>query len=126
MRASPFFAPIFTGLALLGQTAPPQTFRQWMGGQEVGGSTLETKVDGQVREVRSREWMVLSRMGQEIRQEVLEIARKSPEGQLTFTWRLQLSSEPFEGRAEWSPQEPGVLTIHPTHGATVRKEVPAG
>jgi hypothetical protein len=39
-----------------------------MGGQEVGGSTLETKVDGQVREVRSREWMVLSRMGQEIRQ----------------------------------------------------------
>jgi transglutaminase-like putative cysteine protease len=70
--------------------------------------------------------MVLSRMGQEIRQEVLETARKSPEGQLTFTWRLLLSSEPFEGRAEWSPLEPGVLTIQPSHGAIVRKEVPAG
>ena len=126
MRASPLFVLVLTGLALLGQTAPPHTFRQWMGGQEVGGSTLETKLDGQVREVRSREWMVLSRMGQEIRQEVLEIARKSPEGQLTFTWRLQLSSEPFEGRAEWSPLEPGVLTIQPTHGAAVRKEVPTG
>ncbi len=97
-----------------------------MGGQEVGGSTQETRLDGKIREVRSQEWMVLSRMGQEIREELSETARKSPEGQLTFTWRLQLSSEPFEGQAEWSTREPGVLSIQPTHGSAVRKEVPTG
>ena len=126
MRASPFLMLVLTGLTLFGQVSPIHSFRQWMGGQEVGGSTLETRLDGKVREVRSREWMVLSRMGQEIREEVSETARKSPEGQLTFTWRLQLSSEPFEGRAEWSPREPGVLSIQPTHGSAVRKEVPTG
>lgn len=126
MRASPFLWPLLAALTLLGQAAPPQTFRQWMGGQEVGGSTVETRLDGPVREVRSREWMVLSRMGQEIREEVDETARKSPDGRLTFTWRLQLSSEPFEGRAEWSPREPGFLSIQPAHGPAVRKEVPAG
>ena len=113
-------------LTLLGQMTPTRTFRQWMGGQEVGGSALETRLEGQVREVRSSEWLVLSRLGQEIRQEVRETARRTPEGRLTFTWRLQLSSEPFEGRAEWSPREPGILSIQPAHGAAVRKEVPAG
>ena len=126
MRASPFFALALSGLTLLGQAGPRQTFRQWMGGQEVGGSTLETRLDGAVREVRSREWMVLSRMGQELREEVTETARKTPDGQLTFTWRLQLSSEPFEGRAEWSPQDPGVLSIQSSHGPAVRKEIPVG
>jgi transglutaminase-like putative cysteine protease len=126
MRASPLFALTFAGLTLFGQAAPPRTFRQWMGGQEVGGSTLETRLDGKIREVRSSEWLVLSRMGQEIRQEVRETARRTPEGQLTFTWRLQLSSEPFEGRAQWTPSAPGVLSIEPTQGATVRKEIPAG
>jgi hypothetical protein len=126
MRAFPLFMLPLTCLVLLGQAAPPQTFRQWLGGQEVGGSTLEVRLDGKVREVRSREWMVLSRMGQEIRQEVRETARKSPEGQLTFTWSLQLSSEPFEGRAEWSPREPGVLSLQPAHGPVVRKDVPVG
>ena len=126
MRASPLFVLSLTGLALLGQVDPPQTFRQWISGQEVGGSTQETRLDGKVREVRSREWVVLSRMGQEIREEVSQTARKTPEGQLTFTWRLQLSAEPFEGRAEWSPREPGILSIQPTHGSAVRKVVPAG
>ena len=65
------------------------------------------------------------RLGQEIREEVNQTARKAPEGNLSFTWRLQLSSEPFEGRAEWSPREPGVLSILAAHGPAVRKEVPA-
>jgi transglutaminase-like putative cysteine protease len=126
MRASPFLWPLLAALTLLGQVAPPQTFRQWMGGQEVGGSRVETRLDGKVREICSEEWMVLSRMGQEIREEVSETARRTPEGRLSFTWRLQLSSEPYEGRAEWSPGEPGVLSIQPAQGAAVRKEVPAG
>lgn len=124
MRASPLFVLVLTGLTLVGQEGPTQTFRQWLGDQEVGGASLETRQDGNVREVRSREWMVLSRLGQEIRQEVNQTARKAPEGQLTFTWRLQLSSEPFEGKAEWSPGEPGILSIQPAHGPAVRKAVP--
>ena len=126
MRASPFSMLALTALTLLGQANPPQSFRQWMGGQEVGGSTQETRLDGEEREVRTREWMVLSRMGQDIREEVSETARKAAGGRLTFTWRLQLSSEPFEGRAEWSPREPGILSIQPAQGAAVRKEVPTG
>jgi transglutaminase-like putative cysteine protease len=124
MRASPFFVLFLSGLALLGQATPPRTFRQWMGGLEVGGSSVETKQDGTSLEIRSREWMVLSRLGQEIRQEVSESVRKAPDGHLAFTWRVQLSSEPFEGKAEWSPREPGVLTLQPTQGPAVRKEVP--
>ena len=115
---------VFTGLALFGQEAAPRTFRQWLGGQETGGSSVETRQDGAVREVRSREWMTLSRLSQTIRQEISETARRSPEGQLTFTWRLQLSSEPFEGKAEWSPREPGILSIQPAHGPAIQKPVP--
>jgi len=126
MRASPLFVLVLTGVALLGQEAPPQRFRQWLGGQEVGGSTLETKQDGGIREVRAREWMVLSRLGQEIRQEVTQTARKDAQGGLSFSWRLQLSSEPFEGKAQWSPRESGFLSIQPSQGPALRKEVPAG
>lgn len=126
MRASPFFLLILTGLTLLGQEGPARTFRQWLGNQEVGGSTLNLRQDGTTREIRSREWMVLSRLGQEIKQDLQETARKTAEGALAFTWRLQLSAEPFEGRAEWSPREPGILAVHPANGPTVRKEVPKG
>jgi len=127
MRASPFFMLILlTGLSLLGQVGPTQAFRQWLGGQEVGGSTLELRQQGSASARHSREWMVLSRLGQEIRQDLSQTARKEADGTLTFTWRLQLSAEPFEGRAEWSPREPGVLSIHPTHGPAVRKAVPEG
>jgi hypothetical protein len=69
--------------------------------------------------------MVLFRQGQEIKQEVRQTARKAQGGGLAFTWRLMLSSEPFEGQAEWSPREPGILSIQPKHGPAVRKEVPA-
>jgi hypothetical protein len=124
MRASPFFLLVLAGLSLPGQEERPRTFRQWLGGQEVGGASLETKQKGAFREIRSREWMVLSRLGQEIRQEVDQTARKAPDGQLTFTWRLQLSSEPFEGQAQWSPKEPHILSIQPTQGPALRKEVP--
>ena len=92
----------------------------------MGGSRLEERQDGTIRELRSHEWMALSRLGQQIKQDLSESARKAPDGSLSFTWRLQLSTEPFEGRAEWSPREPGILSLHAANGLAQRKDVPAG
>lgn len=125
MRASPLVLLALTGLTLLGQAAPKRTFRQWLDGQEVGGASLEITQVGTTREARSHEWVVLTRLGQEIRQEVDEIVRKAPDGRLSFSWRVQLSAEPFEGRAEWSPTEPTQLSLQPTHGLATRKTVPS-
>lgn len=126
MHASPLFLLVLSSLCLLGQEAPARAFRLWMGGQEVGGATRAERRDGATEEVLDRQWIVLSRLGQEIRQEVLQTARKEPGGALTFSWRVQLSAEPFEGRAEWSPQTPGLLSIRPANGPSVQKEVPEG
>ncbi len=126
MHASPLLVLVLSGVVLLGQEAGPRTFRQWLGGQEVGGSTFESRQLGVLQEIRSHEWMVVSRLHQEIRQEVIETARQTPKGHLTFTWRLQLSAEPYEGRAEWSPLLPRILAIQPTNGPAIEKEVPEG
>lgn len=126
MRAFPLFAAALGGLVLLAQEAPPRTFRQWVGGQEVGGASQRAHTGADTREVRNREWMVLTRLGQEIRQEVEQTATRAADGSITFTWRLQLSREPFEGRAEWSPAEPGILRLHPVNGTALRQVVPAG
>jgi len=126
MRASLLFIVALGGIILVAQEAPTRTFRQWVGGQEVGGASQEAKTLGGAREVRNREWMALSRLGQEIRQEVDQTARRAADGSMTFIWRLQLSKEPFEGRAEWSPADPGSLHLHPLNGAALRTQVPAG
>jgi hypothetical protein len=127
MRPALLACLLLATLDLLGQAAPLQAFRQWLGGQEVGGSTQEVRQDGSVLEARSREWMAISRLGQDIRQEVAQTARKAPDGSLAFTWRLQLSAEPFEGRAEWTPLRPGILSVHAAHGvATEEKAIPPG
>ncbi|MCE1205258.1 MAG: transglutaminase domain-containing protein [Holophagaceae bacterium] len=126
MPASPFLPLLLSSLCLLGQEAPPRTYRLWMGGQEVGGATQTARRDGATEEALDRQWIMLSRLGQEIRQEILQTVRKEPGGALTFSWRLQLSAEPFEGRAEWSPQTPGLLSIRPAHGPSVQKEIPEG
>jgi hypothetical protein len=124
MRASALGLLLLSSLFVLGQEAPPRTFRQWMGGQEVGGATRTVGRVGAVEELRERQWIALSRLGQEIHQEVLQTSRKDSDGALTFTWRLQLSSEPFEGRAEWSPLSPGRLSIHPANGQALQVQVP--
>lgn len=126
MRASPLFVAALSGILLAAQEAPTRTFRQWVGGLEVGGASQEATTQAGARQIRNREWMALSRLGQEIRQEVDQTARRAPDGTLTFTWRLQLSKEPFEGRAQWSPAEPGTLHLHPANGAALRTKVPAG
>ncbi len=123
MRASPL---LLVCLTLLGQEAPPRTFRQWVGDLEVGGSRQEQRQDGPVRELRSHEWMAISRLGQEIKQDLSETARKALDGSLSFTWRLQLSAEPFEGRAEWSPREPAVLAIQAANSPALKRDIPAG
>ena len=126
MHASPLVVVALGGLILQAQPAPTRTFRQWVGGVEAGGASREVRTTPAGREVRAREWMVLARLGQEIRQEVDQTARRAGDGSLAFTWRLQLSKEPFEGRAEWSPAEPGTLLIHPANGASLRQAVPPG
>ncbi|HEY3271574.1 MAG TPA: transglutaminase domain-containing protein [Geothrix sp.] len=126
MHASPLFMAALSGIILVAQEAPVRTYRQWVGGQEVGGASQEARNLGGVREVRNREWMSLTRQGQEIRQEVDQTARRAADGSMAFTWRLQLSKEPFEGRAEWSPADPGSLSIQPLNGAALRTQVPAG
>lgn len=126
MRASPLFVVALSGIILLAQEAPLRSFRQWVGGQEVGGASQQSRTTAGLREVRSREWMVLARLGEEIRQEVDQTARRAADGAITFTWRLQLSKDPFEGRAEWSPATPGILRLHPVNGAALQKEIPAG
>lgn len=125
MRAFLLFAAALGGI-LLAQDAPARSYRQWVGGQEVGGASQEAMTHDGVREVRNREWLSISRLGQEIRQEVDQTARRAPNGALTFTWRLQLSKEPFEGRAEWSPSDPRTLNLHPLNGAALRTQVPDG
>lgn len=119
-------AAVLGCLALVAQAPPQRLYRQWMGGQEVGGASQQVSAEGGRQQVRSREWLVLSRLGQDIRQEVDQTATRTQDGALTFTWRLQLSREPFEGRAEWSPARPGILTIQPLNGAPLVKEVPQG
>ncbi len=126
MRPSPLLLLVLTWLSLQAQEAPTHAFRQWMGGLEVGGASTQIKQVGPIREIQSREWMVLSRLGQEIRQEVKQTSRRTPDGAITFTWRLQLSAEPFEGQAQWSPLEPGILSVQPTRGTAIRKDVPTG
>ncbi|MFN7957058.1 MAG: transglutaminase domain-containing protein [Holophagaceae bacterium] len=126
MRPSPLCLLVLPGLTLLAQEAPPRAFRQWIGGQEVGGATRQASRAGAVEELREREWLALSRLGQVIRQEVEQTSRREPGGGLTFSWRLHLSAEPFEGRAEWSPLTPGLLAIHPAHGQALQETVPPG
>ncbi|MEI6592436.1 MAG: transglutaminase-like domain-containing protein [Holophagaceae bacterium] len=120
-----FLPLLLGGLVLLGQAPPDRTFRQWMGGTEVGGSTVTVRTSEGVRELRSREWMTLARLGQEIKQDLEQAARKHPDGALSFTWRLQLSSEPFEGVAHWTPGS-STLRVQPVRGPESNPAIPAG
>lgn len=108
------------------QPLPLRTFRQWIGGQEAGGASLAIHADGPGQVAVSHEWLTLSRMGMDIRQDLEETVRRAPDGSLTFTWKVQLSREPFEGSATWSPRNPGVLRLVPKNGTPVAQPVPEG
>ena len=108
------------------QPLPQRTFRQWIGGQEAGGASLDIRADGPGQVAVSHEWLTLSREGSAIRQDMEETVHRAPDGSLAFAWTVQLSREPFEGTATWSPQAPGVLRLVPKNGAPVTQPVPAG
>lgn len=101
--------------ALLAAPAPPttetRTFRQWIAGQEAGGSVRKlTRGPDGVR-IEAREWTRLERMGVPITQDLTETALKRPDGSIQFTFRVSLSQEPLEGQASWSPAAPGKLQL---------------
>lgn len=110
-------------------TAPQATtkaFRQWMDGLEVGGAEQHTSREGTSEQHRQRAWVTLSRMGITVQQEELELARRHADGSLTFTWRLQLATEPLEGEARWSPAHPDQLEVRPKGGDPKAVPVPEG
>jgi hypothetical protein len=126
MRAAFTCLALLASLSLAAQVPYRQTFRQWIGGQEMGGSSRELKKEGLDWVIQEKEWITLSRLGQEIRQESTETARKRPDGSLVFGWRLLLSAEPFEGKASWSPTKPRALSLQPAQGTALQKELPQG
>ena len=97
--------------ALKAQGEEATRFRQWIAGQEAGGASHKVSTGPQGTLDESREWTHLERMGTVIEQELKETALKAPDGTLTFTWTLSLSSEPLEGGGSWSPARPGILTM---------------
>lgn len=126
MRTPALLPVLLACLSLVAQGTGAKTFRQWIGGQEVGGASTVARTEGGDRVVVSRDWLALERLGMTVRQEVDETARRAPNGHLTFTWRVRLSEEPYEGVAEWSPEAPGVLKLKPRNGSPVETAVPEG
>ena len=103
-----------------------RTFRQWMDGQEVGGAEQGTTREAGAEIHRQRAWVALTRMGLTVRQEEEERARREADGGITFTWRLQLATEPLEGEARWSPARPALLEVRPKGGEAKTIPVPEG
>ena len=127
MRAAALLLSILLAcLPLVAQGTSAKTFREWIAGEEVGGSSVTTRMEGKDRIVESREWISLDRMGMTIRQDLDQTARRRPDGSLTFTWKVSLSREPYEGTAEWSPQAPGVLKLRPRNGSPREMPIPQG
>ncbi|BDU72513.1 transglutaminase domain-containing protein [Mesoterricola silvestris] len=93
------------------RTGGTQTFRQWIAGQEAGGSSRKLTRGPEGVRIESREWAKLERMGVTISQDLWESALKRPDGSLQFTFRVALSQEPVEGQASWTPAEPGKLRV---------------
>jgi transglutaminase-like putative cysteine protease len=100
------------------------TFRQWIAGQEAGGSSrkLSRTPAGDLEE--SRDWTRLERMGTVIEQDLKETVLRKPDGSLAFTWSLTLSQEPLQGEATWSPKTPGLLKVTFKNGPPRTVELP--
>lgn len=88
-----------------------KSFRQWVAGQELGGAQERTSIEGTATKIEHREWMNFTRFGIEIQQEIKETSVRNADGSLHFTWRTQISKEPMEGQADWSPLRPKELRV---------------
>ncbi len=93
------------------QATEVRRFRQWVAGQELGGAEDRTSLEGTATQIEHREWINFTRLGIEIQQEIKETSTKNADGSLHFTWRTQLSKEPLEGQADWSPLRPDELRV---------------
>lgn len=130
MEACLRFIPRVLCLALIPlaalQAQETRRYRQWLGGQEVGGlEETETRLGGETR-IQSREWTRLDRLGMVLEQESRQTAVKARDGSLRFAWSLTLSKEPFEGEADWSPLKPGRLEVRPRGSAPRTEAVKPG
>ena len=123
MRPLPLLLAACLSLSLQAQAT--LHFRQWVGGQELGGAEalLQVEKDG-TRVMLHREWLDLSRMGLTIRQELSQESRKGTDGRLSFRWSLQLSQMPLEGGGAWDPRQPGILKVSPKGAAPSEQPVP--
>ena len=102
-----------------------ERFVQFIAGQKLGGSEIRTTQRTASELIESREWLKLSRLGMESSQEIRQSALKKADGSQHFTWRVQLSQEPFEGEADWSPQEPRVLKLRAKGSQAKEVAIPA-
>ena len=100
-------------------------YREWIAGQEAGGSSHKSSRSPAGILDESREWIHMERMGTVIRQELGETALKGPDGSIQFTWTLSLSAEPLEGGGTWSPTQPGILRMTFKNGPPRTLELPA-
>ena len=124
-----FTRPMLLALILVAapflRGAETATFRQWIAGQEAGGSIQKNYKTPEGQRQDNHEWTKVERMGTVIEQELKETALKRPDGSLAFTWSLSLSREPLEGSAAWSPKLPGKLKVTFKNGAPRTVDVPA-
>jgi transglutaminase-like putative cysteine protease len=112
---------------LLGAAEPDvQVKRIWLAGQEAGKATERQTTDARGVLLESVESTRLERMGVTIRFEVRQQSLKRPDGSMQFTWSVVMSQEPQEGRAEWSPRDPGRLKLALKDGAPRTVEIPEG
>lgn len=101
-----------------------QRYRQWINGQELGG--LEEQVvlkDGTQTHI-SKEWIELSRLGYNTRQDVEVSISRTAEGALSFTWSLKLAQEPMVGEGRIDPRSPRQLHLQPKGGAARDLTIP--
>jgi hypothetical protein len=103
-----------------------QVSRTWIAGQEAGTAVDTRGSDASGAFMETRETTHLERMGVEMHMDLLEQARKRPDGSMTFTWSLRMSQEPQEGTGAWSPQDPGRLRLTFKDGSPQTLDIPPG
>jgi hypothetical protein len=101
-----------------------QRYRQWINGQELGGVEEQIASKDGVQTHTSKEWIELSRLGYNTRQDVEVRTTRSAEGALSFTWSLKLSQEPMVGEGRMDPRSPRLLHLQPKGGAARDLTIP--
>nr|WP_320131401.1 transglutaminase-like domain-containing protein [uncultured Holophaga sp.] len=101
-------------------------FRQWVGGEEIGGVEIIRESTPEGDRISQREWMSLQRLGLTVGQEVRQTLIRSKDGTIHASWTVKLAQEPMEGEAVWSPASPGSLAVSPKGMAMRQVQLPKG